>query len=165
MSEEELRLLKEKIHEHDRRIAELENILKEKKGMPVIEETTGLQKLATKLSIPVGKFDEIFDKEENTLTVIKHTGANDKEKTQNIALLALFGYMILFKQEEILSQEIRRNVAENGVSLNNFATYLNESTPSLLRRKGELRSPKTTYRLTVSGEVKAKELIKKISET
>ena len=108
------------------------------------------------------KFDEMFDKEKDTLTVIKHTGANDREKSQNIALLALFGYKIFFKQEEILSQEIRRNVAENGIALNNFATYLNELTPSLLRRKGELRSPKTTYRMTISGEVKAKELIKSI---
>jgi hypothetical protein len=162
MSEEELRLLKEKIHEHERRIIELENILKEKKEMPVIEGTTGIQKLATKLGIPADKFDQIFDKEESMLTVIKYTGVNDREKTQNIALLTLLGYKIFFGQEEVLSQEIRRNVAENSVTLNNFGTYLNELAPSLLRRKGELRSPKTTYRLTISGEVKAKELIKNI---
>jgi len=162
MSEEEIQLLKEKIHDHDRRIAELEKILRGKKEVPVIEEKTGLQKLATKLGIPIDKFDQIFDKEESTLTVIRYVGANDREKTQNIALITLFGYKIFFGQEEMLSQEIRRNVAENRISLNNFGTYLNELTPSLLRRKGELRSPKTTYRLNIQGEVKAKELIKNI---
>ena len=162
MSEEEIRLLKDKIHEHDRRIAELEKILKGKKEVPVIEEKTGLQKLATKLGIPIDKFDQIFDKEESTLTIIKYAGSNDREKTQNIALLTLFGYKIFFGQEEVMSQEIRRNIVENRISLNNFGTYINEFTPSLLRRKGELRSPKTTYRLNIQGEVKARELIKNI---
>jgi hypothetical protein len=162
LSEEELRLLKEKVHDHDTRIADLENILKVKKEMPTIKETAGIQKLATKLGIPVDKLDEIFDKDGSILTIIKHVGTDVKNKTQNITLLTLFGYKIYFGLEEVLSQEIRRNVAENGIPLSHFGEYLNELIPSLLRRKGKLRSPKTTYRLNIQGEAKAKELIKSI---
>lgn len=162
MSEEELRLLKEKAHDHDTRIADLEKILKVKEEMPAIKETAGIQKLATKLGIPVGKLDEIFDKDGSELTIINHSGTDVRNKTQNITLLTLFGYKIYFGLEEVLSQEIRRNVAENGISLGHFSKYLNELIPRLLRRKGKLRSPKTTYRLNIQGEVKAKKLIKSI---
>jgi hypothetical protein len=162
MNDEEIRLLKEKIQDHDKRIIELENILKEKKEIPCTEEKSSIKKIASKLGITEDKIYEIFDKEETSLTVIKTIGTNDRDKTQNIALLTLYGYKIFFGNEELLSQEIRRNVAENNVLLNNFATYLNELTPTFLRKKGEIRSPKTTYRLTISGAVKAKELIKNI---
>ncbi len=162
MNDEEIRLLKEKIQDHDKRIIELENILKEKKEIPSTEEKSSIKKFASKLGTTEDKINEIFDKEETTLTVTKIMGTNDRDKTQNIALLTLFGYKIFFGNEELLSQEIRRNVAENNVLLNNFASYLNELAPTYLRKKGELRSPKTTYRLTISGDVKAKELIKNI---
>jgi hypothetical protein len=162
MNDEEIGLLKEKIQDHDKRIVELENILKEKKEIPDTEEKSSIKKIASKLGTSEDKIYEIFDKEETILTVIKTMGTNDKDKTQNIALLTLFGYKIFFEKEELLSQEIRRNVAENNVFLNNFALYLNELAPTYLRKKGEIRSPKTTYRLTISGEVKAKELIKNI---
>ena len=59
----------------------------------------------------------------------------------------------------MLAKEIKRNVAENNIPINNFATYINEMSPSLIRRKGKLRSPKTTYKLTPYGEAKARELI------
>ena len=140
-------------------MTELECIVKSKQKVPAIEETAGIQKLATKLGIPVEKFYEVFDKEENMLTVINHGGTNNKEKTQNIALLTLLGYKIFFGQEEVQSKEIRRNVAENKISLGKFSICLNELTPRLLRRKGKLRSPKTAYRLTSQGEVKAKDLV------
>lgn len=162
MSEKELRLLKEKLQDHDRRIIELENILKVEKEIPVVKKGAGIQKLGAKLGIPVKKFDEIYDVEESMLTLINHVGANHKDKVQNIVLLTLFGYKLFFEQEEVLSQEIRRNVVENRISLSNFGTYLNDLIPRLLRRKGKLRSPKTSYKLTIQGEVKAKDLIKEI---
>ena len=97
------------------------------------------------------------------MTVVKITGEKERDKTQNIALLVLLGYKYLLSKEEVLSQEIRRNVAENNIPLNNFATHLGDVTPSLIRRKGKLRSPKTTYKLTTLGESKARELIKVIA--
>ena len=100
--------------------------------------------------------------EEGMLTLIKHAGEDHKTKVQNIVLLTLFGYKLHFGEREILSKEIRRNVAENRISLNNFGTFLNELIPSMLRRKGKLRSPKTSYKLTVQGEVRAKDLIREI---
>jgi len=162
MTEEELKSLKEKMHDHEKRIVELENILKGRKDIPVTHTITEIQKLSTKLGIQEDKLNEIFDKEESVLTVIKCIGADDREKTQNIALLTLFGYKIFFGKEEVLSQEIRRNVAENKISRNNFSAYINGLMPQFLRRKGELRSPKTTYRLNIEGEVRAKDLIKSI---
>ena len=112
MNDEEIRLLKEKIQDHDKRIIELENILKEKKEIPCTEEKSSIKKIASKLGITEDKIYEIFDKEETSLTVIKTIGTNDRDKTQNIALLTLYGYKIFFGNEELLSQEIRRNVAE-----------------------------------------------------
>lgn len=56
-------------------------------------------------------------------------------------------------------------MGENGIPLQNFATYLNELVPSLVRRKGKPKSPKTTYRLLPYGESRAKELIKQLYKT
>jgi len=164
MDEIELTIIKKKIEDHEKRISILENQLKDKKEMNITPSETGsnIERLASKLNISTDKLQEIYDIEKETLTVLKFAGEMNKEKTQNIALLTLLGYKYFFNQEELLSQEIRRNVAENGVALNNFATYLNELAPSLVRRKGEMKSPKTTYKLTVLGESKARELLKSI---
>jgi AraC-like DNA-binding protein len=160
LSEDEIRLLKEKLQNHDRRIAALEDILKDKKETHPTENSSKILKLASELGISINKFDELFDIDGTQLTTIKHTGEDDKTRIQTITLLTLFGYKIYFGLEEVLSQEIRRNVAENGISLNNFNKFLNELIPSLIRRKGKLKSPTTSYRLSIPGEVKAKELIR-----
>jgi len=164
MNEMELTTLKKRLEDHEKRIADLENHIKHKKETTIAlsETNRDINKLATKLEVSADKFHEIYDVENETITILKFVGDKDKEKTQNIALLTLLGYKYFFNREEILSQEMRRNVAENGIALNNFATYLNELAPSLVRRKGEMKSPKTTYRLTVFGESKAKELLKSI---
>lgn len=161
---EEVKDLQDKLQDHEKRIAALEQLVGDKKTEAQLfgNEGMNIEKLASKIGIPSDRLNEVFDIEGNILTVIKYIGDKDRDKTQNISLLTMLGYKYFFQQEDVLSQEIRRNVAENNIALNNFGTYLNELSPSLLRKKGELRSPKTAYRLTVLGEAKAKELIKNI---
>jgi hypothetical protein len=112
----------------------------------------------------VKKIKELFDVENNSLTLLKVIGEDERDKTKKISLAVLLGYKYAVGNEQVFSKEIRRNVAENRISVNNFATYLNEMIPSLIRRTGKLKSPKTTYRLTPLGEVEAKEIVKKFCE-
>jgi hypothetical protein len=164
MKTEEFNQIKKDIEYLKRGVSELEGLVKTK-GPEALQKSDGdVQKLARKANLSEEKIREIFDFENDTLTLVKIIGKNIKEKIQNISLLTLFGYKYGFNKIEILSQEIRRNVAENGIPLENFATYLKELVPSSVRRKGKAKSPKTSYRLIPSGEFKAKELIKTLSQ-
>lgn len=136
----------------------------EDKPMTIAKNGEGIKKLVKKTKVSEEKIREIFDMEDEILTVIKVSGSNSKEKTQSVSLLTLLGYKYFINKAEVSTQEIRRNVAENAIPLENFATYLNELVPSLIRRKGKTKSPKTTYRLMVFGESKARELIKQLCE-
>jgi hypothetical protein len=98
------------------------------------------------------------------LTLLKIVGNNDEEKTQKASLVVLIGYKYFLGTKEILASEIKRNVAENRVSLNNFARNLNKIIPSLIRRKGKFRSRKTTYKLTPLGEAEARAVLKELCE-
>jgi len=162
--EKEMHQIKKELREHGERIIELEKSIKGKEPEMSKKPVDGVKKLAEKVGISEEKIGEIFDFEDEILTLVKAIGANPKEKPQNISLLVLLGYKYCFNKNEVLSQEIRRNVGENGIPLENFATYLNELVPSLVRRKGKRKSPKTTYRLISYGESRAKELIKKLCE-
>jgi len=163
MNEKEISTLKSILDDHERRIKRIEEFIKKFEGILHTEERKLFGKKSFKeIGLDEDKIKMIFDVEDNQLTVIKVLGKNDVEKTQNIALLTLIGYKYLFGKDEVLSQEIRRNVDENGISLYNFATYLSKIIPTLIRRKGKPKSPRTTYRLTALGEAKARELIKKI---
>lgn len=152
--------LEKRLEEHRKRISVLES-LKEK---PKIfkEPTSGMEKLAEKANVSKECIERIFDIEENALTLTKVIGKDEEEKTQNISLLVLLGYEYFFEKDGVIASELRRNVAENRIPVNNFATHLNEIIPSLIRRKGKPRSPKTTYKLTISGKSTARELIKKL---
>ena len=162
-SENVISEIKDKLEDHEKRIKKIEDFIKNLESKPPIEELSGIKKLSKKTGVNEKVLKEIFDVEDDQLTVVKITGEKERDKTQNIALLVLLGYKYLLSKEEVLSQEIRRNVAENNIPLNNFATHLGDVTPSLIRRKGKLRSPKTTYKLTTLGESKARELIKVIA--
>ena len=160
--EKEINQIRKELERHKKRIFELERLTKEKGPEVLRKPKDGVKRLAKKLNISEEKIGEIFDIEDEVLTLVKIIGENPKEKTQNISLLVLLGYKYCFNKNEVLSQEIRRNVGENGVPLENFATYLNGLVPSMVRRKGKRKSPKTTYRLISSGEFRARELIKEI---
>jgi len=160
--EKEINQIKKELEKHRERIVKLEKAIKTKEPETLIKPVDGVRKLAEKVNISEEKIKEIFDFENETLTLVKTISANPKEKTQNVSLLVLLGYKYCFDKNEVLSQEIRRNVGENGISLENFATYLNELIPSSVRRKGKPKSAKTTYRLLPYGESKAKELIKQL---
>jgi hypothetical protein len=110
------------------------------------------------------KIRELFDIEDKTLTSLKVVGEGEREKTRAISLVVLLGYKYLFGNEQLLSSELKRNVAANRIPVNNFATYLNEIIPSLILRKGKTKSRKTTYKLTLLGEAEAKEILKKLCE-
>jgi len=160
----EIEKIKKVLKNHEKRI----KFLEEEKSMkstvqgsaPV--EGTGIEKLAEKVGIDVEKLKELFDTENHTLTLLKATGKDEAEKTKRISLIVLLGYKYFFCNEKVLSKEIRRNVAENRIPINNFATYLNEMIPSLIRRIGKLKSPMTAYKLTPLGEAEAKEIIKEM---
>lgn len=161
---DEIKKIKETLEEHEKRIEFLEGMLAGLKGEEVtpLGSMAGIEKLAKKIDVNADKVKELFDVEDQTLTLLRVAGTDEGEKTQSVSLIVLLGYRYFFDKEEILSKEIRRNVAENRIPLNNFATYLNEIIPSLIRRKGKPKSPKTTYKLTVSGEVKAREKLKEL---
>ncbi len=160
----EIEKIKETLKNHEKRI----KFLEEEKSMkstvqgaaPV--EGTGIEKLAEKVGTDVEKLKGLFDTENHTLTLLRVTGKDEAEKTKRISLIVLLGYKYFFGNEKVLSKEIRRNVAENRIPINNFATYLNEMIPSLARRIGKLKSPTTTYKLTPLGEAEAKEIIKEM---
>lgn len=162
----ELKKIKEMLQEHEKRIKSLEDIFTNSKSEEItpLEGRADIEKLAKKIGVNSEKVRELFDIENNTLTLLKIVGKDDREKAQKISLAALLGYKYFLGNEKVLSKEIRRNVAENRVPVNNFATYLNEIIPSLIRRIGKSRSPKTTYKLTPLGEAEAKEILRKLCE-
>lgn len=161
-TEQEINQIKKELKDHRKRISELESLIKTKELEILKKSEDGVQRLAKKVNISEEKIREIFDFEDEILTLVKVIGENPKEKIQNASLLVLLGYKYCFNKNEVFSQEIRRNVGENGIPLENFVTYLNELVPSSVRRKGKSKSPKTTYRLIAFGESKARELIKKL---
>lgn len=158
--------MKKTLEDHEKRIKSLENMLKGSKGEEIttLEGKPQIEWLAQKIGVTIDKVKELYDIEDNKLTLLKVEGKDEREKTRKISLTVLSGYKYLLGNEEISATEIRRNVAENRVALNNFATYLNEIIPSLIRRKGKPKSPKTTYKLTPLGEAEAKEVLKKLCE-
>ena len=164
MNEEEI---ENKFLEYDNRLAKLESVFQDGKNLDALSEIQEGQItfdiLAKKTSIDLSKLKELFDFDEDSmLTLLINNGKDIKEKTQNITLVILLAYKYCLNKEALLSQEIRRNVAENSISLSNFGTYLNELSPSLVRRRGKAKSNQVRYRLTVLGEVKAKEKLKEL---
>ena len=158
--------IKKKLQELEYRIVQLEKvILRTKKEQPSAMEkpNSNFSKLAEKLKVTEEKISEIFDIDGEVLTLLRIRGENDEEKTKNGAIMTLLGYKYILNKDEVLSTDIRRNIGINKVPLNNFATYLNTITPSLILRKGKAKSPKVTYRLTALGEATAKDLLKIIS--
>lgn len=166
--DKEIMEIEKKLGDHEERIQELEKVFRVSKSIKqkvyAMDSEKGVEKLAKKTAIDKERIMEIYDLEEDSLTLVKIVGKDNREKTKNAILLILLGYKYIFSKDEILSQEIRRNVAENRVPIDNFSTSVNEITPSLIRRKGKLRSPKTKYRLTLLGEAEAKEILKKLCE-
>lgn len=158
--------MQKQLEDHERRIQELERVLigeGEEGKYPIGKPMRKTQKLAEKIGVTEDDIEKIFDIEEDSLTLINIPGEGEKAKTINTTLLALLGYKYFFGKNEVLSREIKRNVTENRISVNNFATHVNDIIPSLTRRKGKSYSPNTTYRLTPLGEAEAKELLKNLA--
>jgi hypothetical protein len=165
--ENEIQEIKDILAQHEKRINLLESMVQSSKPevKPLsIEDKMDFTKLAQKIDVSVEKIKELFDIEEDTLTLLKALGEDDREKTKEISLAVLLGYKCFLGNERVLAKELRRNVAESRVPLDNFATYLNQLIPSLIRRIGKPKSTKTTYKLTLLGEVEAREIIKKLCE-
>ncbi len=162
--EEEIKAIKKKLEEHEKRISKIESrlqIISEEEIIPLGLDQ-GIKNLSKKVGITEEQVREIFDFEKNKLTLIKLPKGEEREITQNATLVILLGYKYSFGNEDVPAKEVRRNLAENEVSLNNFATHLNKIIPSFIRRKGKPKSAKTSYRLTLPGEVKAKKVMKEI---
>jgi len=161
--DEEIMKINKKLEEHDVKIKELEKILRISKAVKqkvyITNSEEGLEKIAEKTRIAKEKIQMIYDLEGEQLTLLSVVGKDDIEKTKNAALLVLLGYKYIFGEDNILSKEIRRTIAENRISTNNFATILNNIIPSFIVKKGKPKSTKTTYRLTYRGEAEAKELL------
>jgi len=156
--------IQKQLEDHEKRIEDLERVLIEEREeeRPAIGKFTGgIKRLAEKIGVTEDDIKKIFDIEEKYLTLTYVIGTDDREKTVNTTLLVLLGYKYFFGMNDVLSQEIRRNLAENRVSLGSYSYYLSAITPSLVRRKGKVRSPNTTYRLTTLGEAEAREALKR----
>ena len=108
--------------------------------------------------------DKVFDIEQDKLTVIRFTGKKTPEKTQNISLLALYGYKKKMGVDKVLSSEIKRNVAINKIPIENFGTYIKKIIPKCILGVGKRFSNKYKYKLTSYGEAKAKEILKETIE-
>jgi hypothetical protein len=165
--EEDIKKIWKRLEDIEGRLQKLEKQADEKKievkpekGKP--EEA--VKELAKKTGVSEVDIKKIFDVEEDSLTLVRIVGKDDKEKTINITLLVLLGYKYFFKTDDVFAKEIRRNVAENKISIYGFANHLKEIIPKFIRRKGKIKSPNTTYRLTTLGEVEARELLKKMCE-
>jgi hypothetical protein len=161
--------LRKIIADHEKRIVQLEKLLAEERkpresGQDATIDNAGIKRLAEKIKVPEEKIREIFDLEQDSLTLVGVTGKDDREKTKNVALLVLLGYKYFLGVENVLAQVIRTNVGGLRVPLDNFGTYLKDITPRFVIKKGKPRSPKTTYKLTVLGEAEAKELLIKLCE-
>lgn len=157
----EIKKIKEVLENHEKRIKSLEETSSSQKAQRAAPaEGLGIERTAVQIGVNTEKFKELFDMDDSSLTLLKVMGKDEAEKTKRISLVVLLGYKYVFGNEKVLSKEIRRNVAENRIPVNNFATYLNEMIPSLIRRMGKLKSPATTYKLTPLGEAEAKEIIK-----
>jgi len=160
----EIKKMKETLESHEKRIISLEEKFHGSEGkevtFPRVEPS--IEKFSEKIGVSTERLKELFDVENSILTLLKVTGKDEAEKTKRISLVVLMGYKYLFGNEKVLSKDIRRNVAENRIPVNNFATYLNETIPSLIRRIGKSKSPMTTYKLTPLGEAEAKEMIKEL---
>lgn len=166
-NEKELSKIIKMLQDHEKRITEIEKKLKGFKEPEVemmVSDTLRFDMLAKRTGVDEEKIKKVFDYDDGKITILKVIGESEKEKTQNVSLLVLLGYKYLLCVNKILSQEIKRNVAENRIPVNNFATHLNELSPSLIRRRGKARSPKTTYRLTTLGDANAREILKRITE-
>jgi hypothetical protein len=124
-----------------------------------VSQSHSLKQLAIKVSLGEDVLKGVFDLDGNVLTLIKTVDGNDGQKTKNVALLVLLGQKYVFGIEDVLSSEIKRNVSENRVQVNNFAAHLNGMAPSLIRRKGKAKSTTISYRLTTLGEAEAKALL------
>jgi hypothetical protein len=163
---DEIKKIKEILEKHEKRIKFLENMIPSLKSEQVkpVEVKLDFARLAQKIGADSEKIKQLFDIENSNLTLLKVVGEDEREKTKKISLVVLLGYKYFFGNEQVLSKEMKRNVAENRVPINNFARYLNELIPSMIRRMGKLKSPKTTYKLTPLGEAEAKEIIKKLCE-
>lgn len=157
------------IADHAKRIEQLEKLLGEEQkaresGQDETTDNGGIKRLAEKIKVPEEKIREIFDLEQDSLTLVRVTGKDDREKTKNAALLVLLGYKYFLRVDNVLAQAIKKNVGGLRVPLDNFSTYLKDITPRFVIKKGKPRSPKTTYKLTVFGEAEARELLKKLCE-
>src|SRR4030042_655394 len=117
----EIKKIKEILEEHEKRIKLLENMIPSSRSevTPVYAGKVDFTKLAQKVGISIEKITELFDIENDTLTLLKTLGEDEREKTKRISLTVLFGYKYSLGNERVLSKELKRNVAENRVPVNN----------------------------------------------
>jgi hypothetical protein len=150
------------LKDHENRILALEKALSKYSVKEVISEVNGFEKFSIKLNLDLEKIRNIYEIDESSLVVLRSCGEDDRERIKNITLIALLGYKYIFGEEKVLSKEIRRNVMENRIPVNNFSTYINELIPSQIRRIGKVKSSTTRYKLTPLGEAEAKGIIQKL---
>lgn len=150
---------------HEKRIKALEDLIKDVDDVKrIISIELNYEKMKKEMNLDENAINSIFDYNNQLLTLLQTLGKNDKEKTQNITLLIILGYDYLLGINQIKTKEIRRNVSEHGISLNNFATHLKEIMPLYISRIGKTTSPKSKYRLTTPGYKQAKKILLLISE-
>ncbi len=108
--------------------------------------------------------DETFEENEGKIIVTQTIGDKPKEKIKNIVLLSLLGYKQKLGETDVHASKLRENAATHGMPLENFGTYVKELIPQSIIKKGKKGSNLVTYKLTLFGESKAKNLLKEIDK-
>ena len=106
--------------------------------------------------------NEIFEEHEGKIIITQVIGDTPKEKTKNIVLLSLLGYKQKLGEVDVPASKLRENVAIHGIPLENFGTHVKELIPQSIIKKGKRGSNQVTYKLTLFGEAKARNLLKDI---
>jgi len=163
-TEKEIDKIKNSLKDLESRISKMEGTIGSNASGNV-KKFSGLEGLIKRTNLKEDDIKIFFDTDGSVLIPLEKLGKGDREKIINITLLTLLGCKYLLRESMILAKDLRRRVEENGVPTNNFATYLREITPSLIRRKGETKSPKTTYEIKPLGETRAKNLIIEMTKT
>ena len=131
-----------------------------KKRLDLLEKSSRGERVTSQDASP----NHTFEEQDEKVIVTQVIGDTPKEKTKNLVLLSLLGYKQRLGETEVRASKLRENVAVHGIPLENFGTYVKELIPQSVIKKGKKGSTKVTYKLTIFGEAKARNLLKSVLE-
>lgn len=122
--------------------------------------------LCGQLSLDERQFFSLFELRDETFDVISKEllrEKKDSEKQRKIALVYLYINEFCYGKKETLTQVLKKELNNLGVSENNLSTAL-KSYENFIKMAGQKGSHNTSYFLTYPGRTEAEQLIKKLAE-